>query len=32
MRDVKTFVGVIEQREKRILDQIFTGAPDPFAV
>ncbi len=32
MRDVKTFVGIIEQREKRILGQIFSGAPDPFAV
>jgi hypothetical protein len=31
MKDVKNFVGVIEQREKRILDQIFAGAADPFA-
>jgi hypothetical protein len=32
MKDVKTFVGVIEQREKRILDEIFASAADPFAV
>jgi hypothetical protein len=32
MKDVKNFVGVIEQRETRILDQIFAGAADPFAV
>jgi hypothetical protein len=32
MKDVKTFVGVIQQRETRILDQIFAGAVDPFAV
>ncbi len=31
MRDVKRFVSIIEQREKRILDQIFSGHPDPFA-
>jgi hypothetical protein len=32
MKDVKNFVGVIEQREKRILNQIFAGAADPFAL
>jgi hypothetical protein len=32
LRDVKTFVGTIAQRERRILDQIFSGNPDPFAV
>ncbi len=32
MKDVKNFVGVIEQREKRILDRIFAGAGDPFAI
>jgi hypothetical protein len=32
MRDVKRFVSIIEQRETRILDQIFSGSPDPFAV
>ncbi len=32
MRDVKTFVQRVEQREKRILSQIFSGHPDPFAI
>ena len=32
LRDVKTFVGTIAQRERRILDQIFSGNPDPLAV
>jgi hypothetical protein len=31
MRDVKAFVKTVEQREMRILDRIFAGAPDPFA-
>jgi hypothetical protein len=30
MRDVKTFVQLVEQREKRILDQIFSGHPTPW--
>lgn len=30
MKDVKNFVGVIEQREKRILERIFSGVGDPF--
>ncbi len=32
IQDVKLFANTIEQREKRILDQIFAGSPDPFAV
>jgi hypothetical protein len=32
MRDVKKFARIIEEREKRILDAIFSGHPDPFAV
>lgn len=32
MRDVKTFVQIVEQREKRILNQIFSGHPDPFTI
>ena len=32
MRDVKNFVQLVEQREKRILNQIFSGHPDPFAI
>lgn len=32
MRDVKTFVQLVEQRETRILDQIFSGHPDPLAI
>jgi hypothetical protein len=31
MRDVKSFVNTIERREKDILEQIFSGNPDPFA-
>ena len=32
IKDVKAFVGSIEQRERRILAQIFAGEPDPFSV
>jgi hypothetical protein len=32
MRDVKRFASIVEEREKRILDQIFSGHPDPFAL
>jgi hypothetical protein len=32
MRDVKTFVQLVERREKRILSQIFSSHPDPFAI
>ena len=32
MRDVKKFVSVIEEREKRILDHIYASQPDPFAL
>jgi hypothetical protein len=32
MKDVKTFVQLVEQREMRILNQIFAGHPDPFAI
>ena len=32
IKDVKAFVTTIEQRERRILDQIFAGLPDPFAL
>ena len=32
IKDVKAFVSTIEQRERRILAQIFAGEPDPFAV
>ena len=32
MRDAKPFVRTIQQREMRILDQIFAGVPDPFSV
>jgi hypothetical protein len=32
LRDVKAFVGTIAQRERRILDQIFAGNPDPFTL
>lgn len=32
MRDVKRFVSIVEEREKRILDQLFSSHPDPFAV
>jgi hypothetical protein len=31
MRDVRTFVDRVAERERRILDRIFTAAPDPFA-
>ena len=30
LRDVTTFVRIIAQRERRILDQIYSGNPDPF--
>jgi hypothetical protein len=32
MRDVPKFVSLVEQREKRILDQIYARHADPFAV
>lgn len=32
MRDVKEFVQQVEQREKRILDQICSSHPDPLAL
>ncbi|NTW96941.1 MAG: hypothetical protein HGB28_00105 [Oscillochloris sp.] len=32
LRDVPTFVGIITQRERRILDQIYAGAADPFTI
>lgn len=32
IRDLPTFVGAIEQRERGILHKIFAGAPDPLAV
>ena len=32
IKDVKAFVTTVEQRERRILDQIFAGLPDPFAL
>jgi hypothetical protein len=32
LRDVKTFVGTITQRERRILNQIYSGNPDPFTL
>jgi hypothetical protein len=32
LRDVPAFVGTIAQRERRILDQIFSDNPDPFTV
>lgn len=32
MRDVSRFVSIVETREKRILDQIYARAADPFAV
>lgn len=32
MRDVKTFVRILDQREKRILSRIYTHHPDPFSV
>jgi hypothetical protein len=30
IRDVKAFVATVEQRERRILEQIFAGRADPF--
>lgn len=32
MRDVSRFVSIVETREKRILDQIYARAANPFAV
>lgn len=32
LRDVPTFVGTIAQRERRILDQIYSGSPNPFTL
>jgi hypothetical protein len=32
LRDVTTFVGTIAQRERRILNQIYSGDPAPFTV
>ncbi len=32
IKDVKAFVTTVEQRERRILDQIFAGQPEPFAL
>ncbi len=32
LHDVQRFVATIAQRERRILDQIFAGYPDPFSV
>ena len=32
LRDVTTFVGIIAQRERRILEQIYSGSPDPFGL
>ncbi|NTW97263.1 MAG: hypothetical protein HGB28_01785 [Oscillochloris sp.] len=32
LRDVSTFVGIITQRERRILDQIYASDPDPFTI
>jgi hypothetical protein len=32
IKDVKAFVGTIEARERRILAQIFSGEPEPFAI
>lgn len=32
LRDVSSFVETIAQRERRILEQIYAGAPDPFVV
>ncbi len=32
MRDVPKFVATVDQRERRILDQIFASQPDPFAL
>jgi hypothetical protein len=32
MKDVKTFVETVQARERRILEQIYAGAPEPFEV
>jgi len=32
LRDLPSFVGTIGERERRILDQIFAGNPEPFTV
>lgn len=32
MRDVSKFVGIVTERETRILDRIFASDPDPFAL
>jgi hypothetical protein len=32
LRDMPSFVGAIDKRERRILDQIFAGNPEPFTV
>jgi len=32
LRDVTAFVGIITQRERRILNQIYSGNPDPFTL
>jgi len=32
LRDLPSFVGTIGERERRILDQIFAGDPEPFTV
>jgi hypothetical protein len=32
IKDVKVFVATVEQRERRILAQIFSAEPEPFAV
>lgn len=32
MRGADQFLAIVEQRERRILDQIFAGAPDPFSI
>jgi hypothetical protein len=32
LRDLPSFVGTIDKRERRILDQIFAGNPEPFTV
>ena len=32
MRGTKEFLGIVEEREMRILDNIFAAAPNPFDV
>jgi hypothetical protein len=32
LRDIPSFIGTIDKRERRILDQIFAGNPEPFTV